>query len=77
MSWIAGIQLLAGAEDFSLIHSIQTGSGTEAVAYPVGKGALSSRAQRKGNDADRSPLLNAEVKNGRAEPLNSPQIFTV
>jgi hypothetical protein len=27
MSWMAGVQFLAGARDFSLLHSIQTNSG--------------------------------------------------
>jgi hypothetical protein len=34
--WIAGVQFPAGEKDFSLFHSVQTGSAVHLASYPVG-----------------------------------------
>jgi hypothetical protein len=34
--WTAGVQFLAGARDFSLLHVVQTGSGTHPASSPMG-----------------------------------------
>jgi hypothetical protein len=37
MSWMVGVQFLAGTRDFSLPYSIQTDSGAHPASYPMGK----------------------------------------
>jgi hypothetical protein len=37
---INGVQFLAGATDFSLLRSIQTGSGEHPTSYPMGTRGL-------------------------------------
>jgi hypothetical protein len=54
-----GVRFPAGARDFSLLHSVQTGSGVHAI---------SPRLERLGREADHSPPSSAEVKNGGAIP---------
>jgi hypothetical protein len=54
---------------FSLLPSVQTGSGVHPASYPVGTGALSIGVKRPGYDADHSPPTSAEVKNSGAIPL--------
>jgi hypothetical protein len=34
--WTAGVRFLAGARDFSLLHSVQTGSGAHPASCPMG-----------------------------------------
>jgi hypothetical protein len=38
---MTGVLFPAGVRDFSLLHSVQTGSSTHPASYPVGKGTLS------------------------------------
>jgi hypothetical protein len=66
MGWIAGVQFLAGASDFSLLHSAQAGSGADSASYPMGTGGSFPRG--KGHEADSSPPSSAEVRNGGAIP---------
>jgi hypothetical protein len=47
---------------FSLIHSIQTGSGAHPAPCPMGT-RDSTRVKRSGREADHSPPFIAEVKN--------------
>jgi hypothetical protein len=47
---------------FSLLHRLQTGSGTHPASYPVGTGALSPAVKRSGRETDHSPPCSAEVK---------------
>jgi hypothetical protein len=54
MGWMAGVWFLAEERDFSLLHSMCTGS------VPRGKAA--------GVEADHPPPSSAEVKNGGAVP---------
>jgi hypothetical protein len=35
MGWMAGVQFLTGAGDFSLLHSVQTDSGAHPFSYSV------------------------------------------
>jgi hypothetical protein len=52
---------------FSLLHSVQTGSGAHPASYPMGSGALSVGVKLPGSEADHSSP-SAEVKNGGAIP---------
>jgi hypothetical protein len=36
LCWMAGVWFPAGARDFSLLHSIQTDSGTHQASFPMG-----------------------------------------
>jgi hypothetical protein len=65
-----GFDSLQGQE-FSLVHSIQTGSGVHPASYP---GALSPGVERPGSEADHSPPSSAEVKKGGAIPP-LPHVF--
>jgi hypothetical protein len=38
MGWTAGVRVLAEVRYFSLLHSVQTGSGALPVSYPMGTG---------------------------------------
>jgi hypothetical protein len=51
------------ARNFSLLHSIQIGSGAHRATYPMGTGVT-----RLWREADHSPPSSAEVKNGGAIP---------
>jgi hypothetical protein len=57
---MAGVQYPAGARDFSLVHSVETGSGAHP-AYPMG-----TKASFPGGKADHSPPSSAEVETGGA-----------
>jgi hypothetical protein len=37
--WTDGIKFPTEAREFSLLHSVQTGSGAHPASYPMGKGA--------------------------------------
>jgi hypothetical protein len=64
---MAGIRILAGAGDFSLSHSTQTGSGAQLAFYPMGTGGPFHRGVKKLKcEADHSPPSNAKVMNGGA-----------
>jgi hypothetical protein len=49
---MARITFLAGAGDFSLLHSIQTGSGANPASYPVGTEAFSLNVKRPERETD-------------------------
>jgi hypothetical protein len=68
MGWAAGVRFFAGARDFSLLHSVQTGSGVHPASYPNGTVGFSPGVKRQGREADHSPPSSAEVKNGGAIP---------
>jgi len=44
MGWMTRVQFLAGAENFSLHHHVQTGSGSHPASYPMGTGGKMARA---------------------------------
>jgi hypothetical protein len=53
----------AGAEDFSSIPCVQTGSGSHPASYPLGTGGpFPGGKARPGRDADHLPPSSAEVK---------------
>jgi hypothetical protein len=54
--------------DFSLLHSVQTGSGTHSLSYPMSTGALSSEMKQPGRESDYSRPSSAETINGGAIP---------
>jgi hypothetical protein len=54
--WTAEVEFPAGVTNFSLVHSVQTGSKAQPVSYPMGTGGCFP-----GNKA-------AEVKKGGAIP---------
>jgi hypothetical protein len=49
-------------QEFSLLHSIQTGSGAHPASYPISTGDLSPGVKLQGREADHSPLTSVEVK---------------
>jgi hypothetical protein len=53
---------------FSVIHSIQTGSGVHPASYTMGTGG-SFLDGKEGHEADHPPLSSAKVKNGAIPPL--------
>jgi hypothetical protein len=68
MGWTAGVRFLAGARYFSLLHSVQTGSGAHPASYPIGSRGALPGAKRPGREADHSSPTSAEVKDGGAIP---------
>jgi hypothetical protein len=63
-SWMAGVRFPAGAKDFSLLHSVQVGSG----AHPAFLSKGYSEVKRQGHVADHLPPSSAEVKKGGVIP---------
>jgi hypothetical protein len=51
-----------GAENFSLHHRVQNGSGAHPSSYPMGTGGSFPGVKRPGREADHSPPSSAEVK---------------
>jgi hypothetical protein len=56
------VRVLLGAENFSLHHLVQTGSGAHRSSYPMGTRRSSPGVKRLGRKADNSPPSSAEVK---------------
>jgi hypothetical protein len=54
------------SRDFSLLHRVQTGSGSQPASYTMGTGGTG--VQRLGREADHTPPSNAKVKNDGAVP---------
>jgi hypothetical protein len=65
---MAKVRFPAGARDFSLLHSMQTGSGVHPASYPVGTEGSFPGVMRPGREAHHSLPSNAEFKNGGAIP---------
>jgi hypothetical protein len=61
-------------QEFSLLHSAQTGSGAHP-AYQMGTGALSLEVKQQGREGDHSPPTSAEVKNKWIYTSTPPYIF--
>jgi hypothetical protein len=58
------------ASDFSLVHSVQKGSGANSVPYSMDTDALSPGVKRQKREADHSSPSSAEVDNdGNITPL--------
>jgi hypothetical protein len=62
---MARVRFPAG-QGFSLLHSVQIGSGAYQPPIQWGPGAISPEV--KWREADHSPPFSAEVNNGRAIP---------
>jgi hypothetical protein len=62
------VRFSAGARDFSVLHSVHTGSGDHPASYRVGAGALYPGVKRPGREADHSPSPSDEVENGGSIP---------
>jgi hypothetical protein len=62
MGWAAGVWFPAGARKFPLLHTVQTGSGTNPASYPMGT------VGGGGGEADHSAPCSAEAKNCGAIP---------
>jgi hypothetical protein len=61
--WMAGVQFPAEARDLSLLHSVQTSSGTHTASCLKDTGGIVV-----GREADHSPPSPTEVKNGGPIP---------
>jgi hypothetical protein len=46
MGWTGGVPFLAQAREFSILHSIQTGSGAHQTSYLMGTDAITSGIKR-------------------------------
>jgi hypothetical protein len=58
----AGVKFLAGAGKFSLLHRVQTGSGSHPASYAMGTRGPFPGGKAAGREADHSPSPSAEVK---------------
>jgi hypothetical protein len=68
MGWMAGVRFLEGACDFSLLHSIRTGSGAYPASFPVDAGGSFPGVKAARHEAGHSPPSSAEVRNGGSIP---------
>jgi hypothetical protein len=68
--WTTQVRFPVG-QDFSFLHSVQTGSGVHPISYPRDTwGDFPRVVKRKGLEADHSPPSNSKVKNdGVISPL--------
>jgi hypothetical protein len=56
VGWTTGVLLPAGTRDFSLLHSVETGSGAHPASYPMSNGVLPPGVKRRGYEADLHPV---------------------
>jgi hypothetical protein len=61
MGWTAEVPFLAGAKGYSLLHSVETGSGP----HPASTGTVSPGVKQPGREPDHST---ADIKNGGTIP---------
>jgi hypothetical protein len=66
------VRVPAGAENFSLHHRIQTGSGVHRTSYPMGTRGSFPGVKRLGRESDHSPPSSAEVKESVELYLHPP-----
>jgi hypothetical protein len=66
-----------GAENFSLHHRVQNGSGAHPASYPVGIRGCFPGVKRPGREADHSPPSTAEVKNECRYTFTPQYVFMV
>jgi hypothetical protein len=64
-------------QNFSLLHSVQTGSGANPAFYPMRTGSFSVRVKRPGCEANHSPPSSPEIRNCGAIPPLPRHGFTV
>jgi hypothetical protein len=72
--WMIGFRFLAGAENFSLRHRVQTSTGAHPASYSIGTGVSPPGVKRPGREADHLPPSRAEVKECVNLYLHSPGI---
>jgi hypothetical protein len=69
MSWTAGVRHPVRPKDFSLLHTVQTGSGAHPTFYQMGTmGSFHMDKASAGSEADNSAPSGTEVKNGGSIP---------
>jgi hypothetical protein len=68
----SSVHFLVGAENFSLHHCVQKGSGAHPASYPMSTRALSLEVKQPGREADHSPPSSSEVKEYTELYLYSP-----
>jgi hypothetical protein len=69
-----GVRVPVGSK-FSLLHTVQTGSGVHPASYSMGNGVSFPGVKRQGLEADHSPLANAEVKKIWIYVSTPPYVF--
>jgi hypothetical protein len=62
-------------QDLSLLHVVQTGSGTHPASNPMGTGGSFPGVKRPGREVDHSPPSSAEVKNTWSYISTPPYVF--
>jgi hypothetical protein len=55
-------------QDFSLLHSVQIGSGAHPASHPMSTGGSFAGGKAAGREVDHSPPSSAEVKKGGPMP---------
>jgi hypothetical protein len=60
------VRFAAGARGFSLVHSVQTDSGSHPASCQMGTGGYFHGVKRSGREADHSSTSSDEVKIGEA-----------
>jgi hypothetical protein len=63
--------------DFSILHSIHTGSGGHSASYSVGTGWIFPWSEASGRVADNWPPYIAKVKNTWSNTSKRPHVFMV
>jgi hypothetical protein len=58
----SGVRFPAGAENFSVNHRVQNGSGAHPASYPMGTRGSFLGVKRPGREADHSPPYSSEIK---------------
>jgi hypothetical protein len=66
------VRFLAGAENFSVHHRVQNGSGVHPASYPMGNRGSFPGGKEPGRETDHSPPSSAEVKEWVELYLHSP-----
>jgi len=69
---VIGVQIPAGAGNFSLQHCVKTGSRAHPVSYPVATRSSFLKVKWSGHEADHSPPSSADIKECMDLSLHSP-----
>jgi hypothetical protein len=71
----SSVRFPAEAGNFSLHHSVQTGSEAHPASYPMGTTGSFPGDKRPGRESDHSPLSSTEVKNARSYTSTPQYVF--
>jgi hypothetical protein len=71
----SAFRIPAGAGNFSLLHSVKTGSGAHSASYPMGTGGFLPGIKRPEREAYHPPSSRAEVKNAWSYTSNPKYVF--